>query len=120
LNILYIRQLYECLVDEQLINTNGLNFIPLSGKHYYQVSVLPANLKETALQYYQDWENSLDNSDQLLLIQLIRMVKNMITNNKDTSYNLSELKKHTLIKDKQRGTDFYTTFPELKDIFKGI
>lgn len=120
LNILYTRQLYECLVNEGLIGTGYLNFIPLSGKEYYQVSILPANLKEQALQYYQDWENSLKNSGQLVLIQLIQMVKNMITNDKDTSHKLPELKKRTLIKDKIRGTNFYETFPELKDIFKDI
>lgn len=122
LNVLYIRQLYEFLVDEQLITDGGLNFIPVYGKDYYMVNVLPNNLKEKVLKYYQDWEDSLNNSPDThsSVIPSIRMVKNMITNDKDTSYNLSELKKHTLIKDKIRGTNFYETFPELKDIFKDI
>jgi MoaA/NifB/PqqE/SkfB family radical SAM enzyme len=121
LNVLYIRQLYEFLLDEQVVN-NGLNFIPVFGKDYYKVTVLPNNLKEKVLKYYQEWEDSLNNSPDVhsSVIQAIQMVKNIIINDKDTSYNLSVLKKHTLIKDKQRGTDFYTTFPELKDIFENV
>ena len=50
LNVLYIRQLYECLINEQLIINGGINLIQLSEKEHYQVSILPANLKEQALQ----------------------------------------------------------------------
>lgn len=120
LNVLYLRELYEFLVEEQII-TNGLNLIPVFGKDYYKITVLPDSLKETVLKYYQEWEDSLTNSSTpYSLIPSIHMVKNIIINDKDTSYNLPELKKHTLIKDKQRGTDFYATFPKLKDIFKDV
>jgi MoaA/NifB/PqqE/SkfB family radical SAM enzyme len=121
LNVLYIRQMYEFLLEEKIIN-NGLNFIPVFGKDYYRINVLPNNLKEKVLKYYQDWEDSLNNSPNThsSIIPSIQMVKNIIINDEDTSYNLPILKEHTLIKDKQRGTDFYTTFPELKDIFNNV
>jgi MoaA/NifB/PqqE/SkfB family radical SAM enzyme len=121
LNVLYIRQMYEFLLEERIIN-RGLNVIPVFNKDYYRISVLPDNLKEKVLEYYQEWENSLNDSSNThsSVIPAIQMVKSMIINEKDTSCDLSELKKHTLIKDKQRGTDFYATFPELKDIFKDV
>jgi len=120
LNALYTRQLYEFLIEETILNHEShLYFIPIFGKDYYEVSVLPANLKEKALQYYQDWEDSLKDSGRTVIMQSIQTAKNMITS-KDTSYNLPELKKRTLIKDKMRGTDFYKTFPELKDIFDNV
>lgn len=121
LNVLYIRQMYEFLLDEQAIN-GGLNFIPVFGKDYYKITVLPDNLKAKVLEYYQEWEDSLNNSCDThpSVFQSIEMVKSIIINDEDTSYNLPILKEHTLIKDKQRGTDFYTTFPELKDIFNNV
>lgn len=124
LNVLYIRQLYEFLLEEQIIN-GGLNLIPVYGGdryNIYDITILPNNLKEKVLKYYQEWEDSLNNSCDVhpSIIPSIQIVKNIIINDKDTSCDLSILKEHTLIKDKQRGTDFYATFPELKDIFKDV
>jgi hypothetical protein len=38
----------------------------------------------------------------------------------DWSNRLPETKEYLELLDKQRGTDFYSTFPEMKDIFKDV
>jgi len=38
----------------------------------------------------------------------------------DWSVRLPEMKEYLELLDKQRGTNFYTTFPEMKDIFKDV
>lgn len=120
-NVLYIRQLYEFLISEQILN-GGLIFIPVHGKDYYEVTVLPARLKEQVLKHYQEWEDSLGDShdSNSTVRRSIQLVKNILINDHDTSYKLPLLKKHTLMKDRMHNTDFYFTFPELKDIFKDV
>lgn len=122
LNIFHIRKLYEFLVNEKLIQPVHFHLMNVYNKDYYRPTTLPPKLKEKAMQEYQDWKADVENKEldyleKSQLLHYINFVINLL-NSADTSHHLAEFKQKTLYYDKIRGTDFFKTFPELKEIFE--
>ena len=85
---------------------------PLAGidqKHMHP-SILPADIKQKIINHYSEYYSEYKELDYLL--------NNM--NVQDSSHLLPETLKRIVHIDKNRNKDFYKTFPEYKDLFKGI
>jgi MoaA/NifB/PqqE/SkfB family radical SAM enzyme len=122
LNLFYTKELYNFFVKEGVINEGSMHFMQVHGKDYYRSANLPDDLKEKALKYYADWQLELqvqDNKDTKTMIDEIKLLQNLIKVPVSNEL-LSKLKIRTEHKDQIRKTDFYKTFPVLKDLFKNV
>ena len=111
-NMLHFPKLYKFLVEENLIKRNHIILQPLAGidqKHMHP-SILPADIKQKIINHYSEYYSEYKELDYLL--------NNM--NVQDSSHLLPETLKRIVHIDKNRNKDFYKTFPEYKDLFKGI
>ena len=119
-SVFHTKAVYDFFVNEDIIGMGSVHLMQVYGKDYYNLSNLPTDLKEKALQYYADWEQELQNKKDIKsLTDNLRLFQNLIK--LPASPNLlSKLKIRTEHKDKIRKTDFYKTFPELKDLFNNV
>jgi MoaA/NifB/PqqE/SkfB family radical SAM enzyme len=120
LSLFYTRELYNYFVDENIISPGSMHLMQVYGKDYYRPSNLTDDLKEKALKYYSDWEQELqDKKDANSLIDDVRLFQTLIKIPASPAL-LTKLKVRTEHKDLLRKTDFYKTFPVLKDLFNNV
>jgi MoaA/NifB/PqqE/SkfB family radical SAM enzyme len=116
LNIFYIRQLHEFLVNENIIQSEDMYFLVVYGRTYLRPETLPGRLKEKALAYYKKWQAETVSQP---LIDQIELIINMLGNT-NTKPQLTTLKNKMAQFDKSRNTNFFETFKELEGIFDEI
>jgi MoaA/NifB/PqqE/SkfB family radical SAM enzyme len=116
LNIFYIRQLHEFLVNENIIRSEDMYFLVVYGRIHLRPETLPDRLKEKALAYYKKWQE--ETVDQHLFDQ-IKLIINMLGNT-NTQPQLAILKNKMAQFDKSRNTNFFETFKELEGIFDDV
>jgi MoaA/NifB/PqqE/SkfB family radical SAM enzyme len=120
LSLFYTKDLYNFLINEDIISTGSMHLMQVYGKDYYRPSNLTEDLKEKALKYYADWGQELqDKKDANSLINDIRLFQTLIKVPASAEL-LNKLKVRTEHKDQIRKTDFYKTFPILKDLFNNV
>ena len=116
----------------------GINYHFVYHPPHLNVKILPAWFKDEIEAKYEEfipwwkanwqlgvpsWHKGRVTEEQWLnadygISRLRGMVK--FAKSEDWSQRLPEMKEYIELLDKQRGTDFYTTFPEMKNIFDGI
>ena len=109
-NIFHFPKLYKFLVEVNLIKRNHLQLQPVNGIDWMHPSILPREIKDQAVAYYKNEYSDYKELEHLLNTMLV--------------YDSSQLLPETLNRikgiDHYRNKDFYKTFPEYKDLFKGI
>jgi sulfatase maturation enzyme AslB (radical SAM superfamily) len=111
-NMLHFPKLYKFLIEENLIKRNHILLQPLAGVDHQCIhpSILPADIKQKIINHYSEYYSEYKELDYLLNTMTVR----------DSSHLLPETQNRIVYIDKNRNKDFYKTFPEFKDLFKGI
>lgn len=116
LNVFSIPALHRFFVDEQLIAINSLYLNLLSRPDYYNIKVLPQQLKVKAscsIQKHIKWL-SAEGAKKTLIDEFDALIEYM--NLDDWSNKLPKLKKQLTVLDNIREEDFRYVFPELKQV----
>ena len=109
-NMLHFPKVYKFLVEENLIKRNHLQIQPVNGIDWMHPSILPKDIKDSIVDHYNKEYKEYKELEHLLNTMNIQ----------DSSHLLTETKNRVDGIDKNRRKDFYKTFPEYKDLFKGI
>jgi len=109
-NMLHFPRLYKFLIDEKLIKRSHLQIQPVNGIDWMHPSILPADIKQTIINHYNEYYSDYKELEHLLNTM----------NMQDSSHLLTETKSRIDGIDKNRHKDFYLTFPEYKDLFKDV
>lgn len=109
-NMFHFPKVYKFLVEENLIKRNHLIIQPVNGIDWMHPSILPRDIKDQVVSYYNNEYNNYKELEHLLNTMLAR----------DSSHLLLETMNRIQEIDLHRNKDFYKTFPEYKDLFKGI
>jgi hypothetical protein len=145
LNIYYIPEFLKWKLQHGFKKINmwpfgagGVNYHFVYHPPHLNVKILPAWFKDEIEAKYEEfipwwkanwqlgipeWHKGKVTEEQWLNADYgISRLRGMVrfAKSEDWSRRLPETKEYLELLDKQRGTDFYTTFPEMKDIFKDV
>lgn len=115
-NVTSIGGLHRYFVEEGLISINAIYLNVLSRPDYYNIRVLPKELKQKAqveLTKHMQWMELM--GVKKTLIDEFEAVINFM-NQKDLSKHLPKLKKNLVLLDEMRSECFQDTFPELRQV----
>lgn len=116
LNVLGLADLHQYFVKEGLIEVDSLYLNLLSRPDYFNIRVLPTELKERVSQSIENHIGWLSNrgASNSLIDEFHALIQFM--NKHDWSHKLPILKKRLATIDEFRGEDFNQIFPELKQV----
>jgi MoaA/NifB/PqqE/SkfB family radical SAM enzyme len=145
LNIYYIPEFLKWKLQHGFKKINmwpfgagGVNYHFVYHPPHLNVKILPAWFKDEIERKYEEfipwwkdnwqlgvpeWHKGKVTEEQWLNADYgIDRLRGMVrfAKSEDWSRRLPEMKEYLELLDKQRGTNFYTTFPEMKDIFRDI
>ncbi len=117
MNVYYLPELFNKLVDTNVIDSMNFNINILLAPDEYTIQVLPAHLKLMVREKLSAFKNELINRGPLF-IKAANDFENIITfmDENDRSDLLNVFKEHTLKLDSIRNENFAATFPELREL----
>jgi MoaA/NifB/PqqE/SkfB family radical SAM enzyme len=143
LNIYYIPEFLKWKLQQNFKKVNmwpfgagGVNYHFVYHPPHLNVKILPAWFKDEIEAKYEEfipwWEENWElgvptwhkgkvtKEDWQKASYGVSRLRGMVrfAKSEDWSRRLPEMKEYLELLDRQRGTDFYTTFPEMRDIFK--
>jgi len=145
LNIYYIPEFLQWKLQQNFKKINmwpfgagGINYHFVYHPPHLNVKILPAWFKDEIEAKYEEfipwwdknWElgvptwhkGKIDKDTWLNADYGVKRLRGMVrfAKSEDWSRRLPEMKEYLELLDKQRGTSFYETFPEMKDIFRDV
>lgn len=115
-NVHTLGVLHRYFVDEGLININAIYLNLLSRPDYYNIKVLPKELKQKAqfsLTEHMLWLEEMG-ADESLISEFQSVL--LFMNQEDWSKKIPSLRKNLTVLDEMRSESFQDVFPELKPI----